>query len=132
MYSWGGGGPAYNKGQLGLGHLKDVLKPELINELSDKFIVSFACGGFHTLALTSDNKLFAWGSSELGECGTGEKNCYSKPKQIFFHNLKNQKNSKNESIEELTNNYQEDDKNNEDIQIKQIAAGGHHSIVLTG
>ena len=31
-----------------------------------------ACGGFHTLALTSEKELYAWGASQLGECGNGE------------------------------------------------------------
>lgn len=43
-----------------------------------------ACGGFHTLALTSDNELYAFGSGVYGECGTGEFQDSSKPKLVKF------------------------------------------------
>jgi len=30
---------------------------------------SVACGGLHTIALTKDNKLYSWGSTEGGQLG---------------------------------------------------------------
>ena len=45
-----------------------------------------ACGGFHTLVLTSDNELFAFGSGVYGECGYGEFQDTSKPKLVKFPN----------------------------------------------
>lgn len=49
-----------------------------------------ACGGFHTLALTSDNELYAFGSGVYGECGYGDFNDTSKPKLIKFPTEKSQ------------------------------------------
>lgn len=54
--------------------------------LASKRIVSVACGGFHTLALTSENELFAFGSSSYGECGYGEFLDTTKPKLVKFPN----------------------------------------------
>lgn len=34
LYSWGGGGSSYNKGQCGHGHLEDVESPEQIKALA--------------------------------------------------------------------------------------------------
>jgi len=30
-----------------------------------------ACGGYHTLVLTTENELFACGANNQGECGSG-------------------------------------------------------------
>ena len=45
-----------------------------------------ACGGFHTLALTSENELYGFGGSVYGECGYGDFNDTSKPKLVKFPN----------------------------------------------
>lgn len=39
-----GGGQDYNKGQLGLGHAKDIEKPQKIKQLEGKKIVKISCG----------------------------------------------------------------------------------------
>lgn len=44
--------------------------------------MQIACGGFHTLALTSENELYAFGSGSYGECGYGEYYDSSKPKLV--------------------------------------------------
>ena len=72
VYSWGGGGSFFNRGQCGHGNQNDNESPEIIASLSDKFITSLSCGGYHTMALTSDNELYAWGAGLYGECGQGE------------------------------------------------------------
>ena len=71
IFSWGGGGVSFNKGQCGHGHNKDVESPEVIQSLDNKNVVDIACGGYHTLALTDSNELYAWGSGLYGECGFG-------------------------------------------------------------
>jgi alpha-tubulin suppressor-like RCC1 family protein len=46
--------------------------PEKVQALASKRIIKVACGGFHTLALTSENEVYAFGSGVYGECGYGE------------------------------------------------------------
>ncbi len=60
--------------------------PEKVKYLSSKRIVKVVCGGFHTLALTSENELYGFGSGNYGECGYGEFIDTSKPKLIKFPN----------------------------------------------
>lgn len=71
VFTWGGGGSSYNKGQLGHGHLNDVEKPMQVTTLSEYKITNIAAGGYHCLALSQENELFAWGSGMYGECGHG-------------------------------------------------------------
>lgn len=54
--------------------------------LANKVIVKVSAGGFHTLALTEDNELYAWGSGTYGECGYGEFQETNKPKLVKFPN----------------------------------------------
>ena len=84
LYTWGGGAPSYNKGQCGHGHNNILEQPEKVRYLASKRIVKVACGGFHTLALTSENELFAFGSSSYGECGYGEFLDTNKPSLVKF------------------------------------------------
>lgn len=58
IYSWGGGGSYFNRGQLGHGHLKDVENPELITAFKGKKMRKFSCGGYHTMALTGIRILY--------------------------------------------------------------------------
>jgi alpha-tubulin suppressor-like RCC1 family protein len=43
-----------------------------VQALYSKRVIKVVCGGFHTLALTSENELFSFGSGAYGECGYGE------------------------------------------------------------
>ena len=71
LYTWGGGGSFYNRGQCGHGHTKDIENPTSVPAFSHRYIIAVSCGGYHTLALTDTNDLFAWGSGLYGECGYG-------------------------------------------------------------
>jgi len=55
-------------GQLGLGDgdddTRDSLVPLVVASLSAQGIVSIACGGMHTVALTVDGKLWTWGNND--------------------------------------------------------------------
>ena len=84
LYTWGGGTVAYNKGQCGHGHTNAIDQPEKVKLLAQKRIVKVSCGGFHTLALTSDNELYAFGSGNYGECGYGEFQDTAKPRLVKF------------------------------------------------
>ncbi len=84
LFSWGGGGSFFNRGQCGHGNNQDSDSPELIKSLQHKVIVNLVCGGYHTLALSSDNELYSWGSGLYGECGFGAFVHSNVPRQVPF------------------------------------------------
>ncbi len=68
VYSWGRG----DDGQLG--HQKGgalVMIPRLVQKLESVSIMSIAARGSHSLALSSDGRVFAWGRNEDGQLGLG-------------------------------------------------------------
>lgn len=71
VFTWGVG----YQGQLGLGPdrldvVQDRAQPVEFASQHDRVeIVAIASGWHHTLALASDNSVFAWGSNRLGACG---------------------------------------------------------------
>ncbi|KAG9348412.1 hypothetical protein JZ751_002147 [Albula glossodonta] len=68
-YGWG-----YNcNGQLGLGNNGNQQTPCRIAALQGINIVQIACGYAHTLALTDDGFIYAWGANSYGQLGTGNK-----------------------------------------------------------
>ena len=86
------------------------LKPRPMNYFIEKQIKisKIFCGGNHSLALDSENNLFAWGHNHLGQCGVKSKTTQVKlevPHLVDF------------GIEE---NY----------IISQVAAGADHTLVL--
>ena len=62
LFTWGGGGEHYNKGQLGHNSLDDIASPEPVKYFQDKPIFRVECGEYHTMALTEDYEMYAWGS----------------------------------------------------------------------
>jgi len=76
--------------------------------LASKEVVKVACGCYHTLVLTSEGKLYAFGRNSHGQLGLGD---------------------------ETTNNHHQTKPievklNLEDKKVIQIAAGFYHSVVL--
>lgn len=70
VYAWGENG----KGQLGDGTTTDALTPvavDMTGVLSGKTVVAVAAGGEHSLALSSDGKVYSWGRCRFGELGDG-------------------------------------------------------------
>ncbi|XP_057543736.1 RCC1 domain-containing protein RUG3, mitochondrial isoform X2 [Amaranthus tricolor] len=67
-------------------------------------VASVACGGFFTMVLTEEGKLWTWGANSNHELGTGDKVGGWKPRLIS-------------SLE--------------DVRLVQIACGGYHSLALT-
>ncbi|CAB3359300.1 Hypothetical predicted protein [Cloeon dipterum] len=66
VFAWG----ENSQGQLGLGTRKNTLIPTKITKtLVGKKVVQVACGTNHTLALTSDGQVFAFGSNYYGQLG---------------------------------------------------------------
>jgi alpha-tubulin suppressor-like RCC1 family protein len=77
LYGWGNN----RDGQVGVGHLSDVIrKPEKLS-VNDK-IASVAGGDRHSVALTTDGKLYSWGNAEYGQLATGKLEVSSSPKLV--------------------------------------------------
>ena len=67
LYAFGEG----NNGRLGHGHLGSEHYPKVVDALRHERITAAAAGGEHSLALTEDGSVFAWGDNEFGQLGTG-------------------------------------------------------------
>jgi alpha-tubulin suppressor-like RCC1 family protein len=70
VYSWGNNG----SGQLGNGTTDSSPVPvavDMTGVLDGKTVTQIAAGGFCSLALTSDGKLYSWGSNGYGQLGNG-------------------------------------------------------------
>lgn len=91
-------------GQLGLGDLHESPHPRLVPTLANENVVSVECGQYHTLALTNQGSVFAWGWGVHGQLGLGSIEDERIPK--YVHTLK-------------------------EHVIVDIAAGHGHSIALT-
>lgn len=66
-YGWG-----WNQfGQLGLGDCKDRSSPCSVTFPEPTSIQQLACGWRHTLAVSSDGRVFSWGRGVNGQLGTG-------------------------------------------------------------
>ncbi|XP_043246366.1 uncharacterized protein LOC122393945 [Amphibalanus amphitrite] len=65
VYAWGAG----RYGQLGLGAPGSCPHPRLLQTLAYRRVVRVAAGQYHSLALTDDGRLWAWGWNVFGQCG---------------------------------------------------------------
>uniref|UniRef100_A0A8C6LFI6 RCC1 and BTB domain containing protein 2 n=8 Tax=Nothobranchius TaxID=28779 RepID=A0A8C6LFI6_NOTFU len=78
IYGWG-----YNcNGQLGLGNNGNQQTPCRIAALQGINVVQVACGYAHTLALTDEGFVYAWGANSYGQLGTGNKSNQALPTLI--------------------------------------------------
>lgn len=87
VYSFGGGGKFMNSGQLGHGDKEDNMTPRRIAKFGDLpaakvFVKMITCGGYHTLALTVDRLVYAWGSGKFGNLGLGNDHDHSTPQLV--------------------------------------------------
>ncbi len=44
----------------------------MIEYLSNKTVIEICCGSHHSLALTSEGEVYAWGNNKGGQIGNGE------------------------------------------------------------
>lgn len=68
VYSWG----LNNHGQLGIGHKENTPMPTLIKALEGHKVQMMAGGEHHSIAVTSEGKVFTWGRNDEGQCGQGD------------------------------------------------------------
>ncbi|RNA10655.1 serine threonine- kinase Nek9 [Brachionus plicatilis] len=71
---------------LGLDHELQVYTPTKIQFFEDNHLIvkSIACGDYHVIALTQDNRVFTWGCGEYGRLGHGDEDDQQQPKEIKF------------------------------------------------
>lgn len=70
LYGWG----SNLEGQLGAGAFASAANPVPVNMrgvLEGKIVAAVSSGHAHTLALTSDGRVYGWGNNANGELGTG-------------------------------------------------------------
>ncbi|XP_023655081.1 RCC1 and BTB domain-containing protein 1 isoform X1 [Paramormyrops kingsleyae] len=79
VYGWGYNG----SGQLGLGNNGNQLTPCRLVGLQGLCVLQIACGYSHTLALTDQGCLYAWGANTYGQLGTGSKSNHLSPVQVI-------------------------------------------------
>lgn len=79
MYSWGHNGYC----QLGNGGSGQGLTPTLINtNLQGKKILRVACGSHHSMALSQEGEIFAWGQNNCGQVGSGSTTNQPTPRKV--------------------------------------------------
>jgi alpha-tubulin suppressor-like RCC1 family protein len=74
VYSWG----SNEFGQLGFENVKVSHKPKNI-EMSDVKISKISCGAYHSLLLTNDGFIYAFGNNDCGQIGNGKIEKQMKP-----------------------------------------------------
>ncbi|KAJ8047252.1 putative E3 ubiquitin-protein ligase HERC2 [Holothuria leucospilota] len=80
LYTWG----SATHGRLGHGSIIPVngssppLRVETLH-MHHQQVIAISCGNKHTLALTSTDKVYAWGSSAYGQLGTGDRKIRTHP-----------------------------------------------------
>ncbi|XP_076026236.1 RCC1 and BTB domain-containing protein 1-like [Genypterus blacodes] len=79
VYGWGYNG----NGQLGLGNNGNQLTPCRLAGLQGLCVQQIVSGYAHSLALTDEGLLYAWGANAYGQLGTGNKSNQLSPVQIL-------------------------------------------------
>ena len=92
------------------------MKPTLIPELSHKGIKEIAAGEHHTLALTEDGQVYAWGRYDMKEIGIPKDKL---PKSTFKDQHGNPRSVPVPTKLEFA------------VKIKTIGVGSHHSFAVT-
>uniref|UniRef100_A0A672ZGY1 Regulator of chromosome condensation (RCC1) and BTB (POZ) domain containing protein 1 n=1 Tax=Sphaeramia orbicularis TaxID=375764 RepID=A0A672ZGY1_9TELE len=79
LFAWGHNG----YGQLGNGTTNQGMSPVLLSgNLLSKKVQEVACGSHHSMALTQDGEVFAWGYNNCGQIGSGSTANQPYPKKV--------------------------------------------------
>lgn len=123
VFTWG----LNQFGQCGVtnenGELEDgslITKPREIPELQDLKIQQIAAGEHHTLALTLDGHIYAWGRYDMKEIGLRNADL---PSWTYFDEHGNARSVPRPTKINFSNKI--------DLKFKTIGAGSHHSFAVT-
>jgi alpha-tubulin suppressor-like RCC1 family protein len=94
-------------GQLGIGRTEELIPRPVRGEVLGVKFVKVACGGAHSVALSSSGVLYSWGGGTSGRLGHGVEENLSTPTPIQYFMDKN-------------------------IKIVNFAVGGGHTLALSG
>lgn len=79
LYSWGHNGYC----QLGNGSANPVQSPIVIGtNLLEKKVIEVACGSHHSMALTADGEVYAWGQNNCGQIGSNTTTNQLTPRKV--------------------------------------------------
>uniref|UniRef100_A0A8C2EIZ1 Regulator of chromosome condensation (RCC1) and BTB (POZ) domain containing protein 1 n=1 Tax=Cyprinus carpio TaxID=7962 RepID=A0A8C2EIZ1_CYPCA len=79
LYAWGHNGYS----QLGNGTTNQGVSPILVTtNLQNKKVTEVACGSHHSLALTHEGEVFAWGYNNCGQVGSGSTANQPTPRKV--------------------------------------------------
>ncbi|XP_024013832.1 ultraviolet-B receptor UVR8 isoform X1 [Eutrema salsugineum] len=76
-------------GQCGHGNTNDQLKPMAVSAVQNIRMESVAAGLWHTICISSDGKVFAFGGNQFGQLGTGTDHAETIPRLLDGQNLEN-------------------------------------------
>lgn len=111
VWSWGGG----LEGQLGHGNKQNELYPLLIDGLKHLTVIAIAAGSEHSIAISSEGGVFAWGNNRAGQLGVGDFEERLKPRYVFVGI------SENDTLLESIN----------PDPVTRVACGAWHTVVET-
>ena len=75
-------------GQLGIPGVSRVNLPQTVAAMRRSHVLEVACGGAHTLVLTSSREVFSWGSGLFGQLGHGDGKDSTEPRRLHeMHGL---------------------------------------------
>ena len=83
IYVWGNN----NDGELGLGDKISHNTPQQLI-LTDQNVISICCGRAHTMALTKEGQLYAWGFNSDGQLGIGHVNDNILPQKLKLEHIR--------------------------------------------
>ncbi|KAL9226551.1 hypothetical protein vseg_002351 [Gypsophila vaccaria] len=114
VYGWGRG----EHGRLGFGDDKSSkMLPQKVQLLAGEDIVQVSCGGTHSVALTSDGRIFSYGRGDHGRLGYGKKVTTGHPMEVPI-NLPS------------PNNTDDDENSGGHWQAKLVGCGGRHTLAI--
>uniref|UniRef100_M4DED9 RCC1-like domain-containing protein n=1 Tax=Brassica campestris TaxID=3711 RepID=M4DED9_BRACM len=76
-------------GQCGHGNTNDQLRPMAVSEVQNVKMESVATGLWHTICISSDGKVFAFGGNQFGQLGTGTDHAETIPRLLDGQNMEN-------------------------------------------
>ncbi|WCJ28344.1 Regulator of chromosome condensation (RCC1) family protein [Euphorbia peplus] len=93
-------------GQCGQGSTNDLLRPASVASLSGCRVEKIAAGLWHTVCVTADGGVYAFGGNQFGQLGTGAEQAETRPRQLDASSL-------------------------ESKHAKMVSCGARHSVILT-